>query len=80
MLFLIMFAISIVGIMMVMFRAVMYPCREMGSFPNECAGGYDKDTSSTKASLYDASIESIFQSEAATRVMPTNSSLRTGSG
>ena len=71
-LFLTMFAISIVGMIMVMLRAAMYPYRETGSFPTECAGGYDKDSSSTKASVHDASIEPIFHSESATRVMSTN--------
>ncbi len=72
MLFLIMFAISIVGLIMVMLRAAMYPYRETGGFPTECSGGYDEDSSSTKSSIYDASIESIFHSESATRVMLTN--------
>jgi hypothetical protein len=66
-LFLIMFAVSIVGMILVMLRAAMYPCREIVEFSNKLApvDGCDKDGSSTKASAYDASIESNNQSESA---------------
>jgi hypothetical protein len=45
----------------------MYPFREIVDFSNKFApvDGCDKDGSSTKASAYDASIESNNQSESA---------------
>ena len=66
-LFLIMFAASIVGMILIMLRAAMYPFREVADFSNKFTpvDGCDKDGSPTKASAYDVSIESNNRSESA---------------
>lgn len=63
-LFQIMFAISFVGMFMVTLRAALYP--------KYTSDATDKDGSSTNESTYDASIESVSQSDSASRMVPTN--------
>jgi hypothetical protein len=61
--FLILFAMSFVGMMIVMLRTAMYPYGEISGFSNEPdSNGYDKDSSAIRTGSCDDSAESFSQS------------------